>query len=542
MKVSFLPLLTRLGLASSLLLSATACEKDLLDQSNPNLPLTELSWKTSDDAVKGSVAAYAGLQGLGMYRRWLNFAFDLRDDTGFSQSPWGELADFTHFIQTNYDFEVSNNIWRDHYRTIFRCNQVIDRVPTIQGMDAQLQKRIVAEARFLRALCYYNLVSLYGNVPLVTQYSTNLNQTNPQGTEALVWAQVVSDLTAAQPDLPASYTGTDVGRATKGAATTLLGKAYMQQTTDPSHWSKAQAQFAQVISSGVYRLVPNYTDNFRHTTENNPESIFEVQFSDEKKGGNDSGPGPDATSSQGGQRSQFWGIPGTSETPTLPGYSGAGFNDGEVRPWVVREFLQEPTATGQRDPRLAATVFYNRRDQTQFPTALPTDADTLVYGVGFLTRYTRDARNRARVYWRKYATDYYRTFEDFDSPINQRVMRYADVLLLQAEAMNETGSTAAAIPLVNQVRQRAGLAPLPATMTQAALRTQLMHERVTELTGEGVRWFDLQRWGLLNDAASVNLLKARDPDFNNFVPGKSRLLPLLQTEVDLNRLQQNPLW
>ncbi|TGE22394.1 RagB/SusD family nutrient uptake outer membrane protein [Hymenobacter aquaticus] len=518
--------LTRLVLAGLLLLGATACEKDLLDQANPNLPTVETSWKTSDDAVKAATACYAGLQGLGMYRRWLNFAFDLRDDTGFSQSPWGELADFTRFLHPNYNFEVSNNIWRDHYRTIYRCNQVLDKVPGIQGMDPILQRRVLAEARFLRALSYYNLVSLYGNVPLALGVPTDLNTVPAQGNEAQVWAQVIADLQVAQADLPATYTGTDVGRATKGAATTLLGKAYMQN----KRWAEAQVQFAQVISSGTYRLVANYTDNFRHTTENNQESIFEVQFSDEKKGGNDAGGGPDATSSQGGQRSQFWGVP------------GFGFNDGEVRPWVVREFLQEPTATGQRDPRLAATVFYNRRDQTQFPSALPSDADTLVYGVGFLTRYGKDARNRSRVYWRKYQTDYYRAFEDFDSPINQRVMRYADVLLLQAEAINEQGNPGAAIPLVNQVRQRAGLAPLPTTLTKEALRTQLMHERVTELTGEGVRWFDLQRWGLLADAASVNLLKARDPDFGNFVVGKSRLLPLLQSEVDLNRLQQNPQW
>ncbi|UOQ52724.1 RagB/SusD family nutrient uptake outer membrane protein [Hymenobacter cellulosivorans] len=523
MKASFL---TRLGLASVLLLSATACEKDILNQVNPNLPTSEGSFKTSDDAVRAANACYAGLQGLGMYRRWLNFAFDLRDDTGFSQSPWGELADFTHFIQTNYDFEVSNNIWRDHYRTIYRCNQVLGKVPSIQGMDATLQKRVLAEARFLRALCYFNLVSLYGNVPLVLATATDLNTVPPQGNEAQVWSQVISDLQAAQADLPVSYTGNDIGRATKGAATTLLGKAYMQN----KRWADAQAQFAQVISSGRYQLAANYTDNFRHTTENNSESIFEVQFTDEKKGGNDAGNGPDATSSQGGQRSQFWGVP------------GYGFNDGEVRPWVVREFLQEPTATGQRDPRLAATVFYNRKDQTQFPTALASDADTLVYGVGFLTRYGNEARNRSRVYWRKYQTDYYRTFEDFDSPINHRVMRYADVLLLQAEAMNEQNNPAMAIPLVNQVRQRAGLAPLPGTLSREALRTQLMHERVTELTGEGVRWFDLQRWDLLTDAAKVNELKARDPDFNNFIVGKSRLLPLLQTEVDLNRLQQNSQW
>ena len=523
MKSTFL---ARLGLGAALLLSATACEKDLLNQVNPNLPTTESFFKTSDDAVKASTAAYAGLQGLGMYRRWLNFAFDLRDDIGFSQSPWGELADFTRFVQTNYDFEVSRDIWRDHYRTIFRCNQVIDKVPGIQGMDATLQKRVVAEARFLRALSYFNLVSLYGNVPLAVKYTTDLAQATPQGREADVWAQVISDLQAAQNDLPASYGGNDLGRATKGAATTLLGKAYMQN----KRWADAQAQFAQVIGSNTYSLVPNYSDNFRHTSENNAESIFEVQFSDVNKGGNDAGGGPDATSSQGGQRSQFWGVP------------GFGFNDGEVRPWLVREFLQEPTITGARDPRLAATVFYNRFDQTQFPTALAPDNDRGVYGTGnFETRYANNARNLGRVFWRKYQTDYYRTFEDFDSPINQRVMRYADVLLLQAEALNEQNQTAAAIPLINQVRQRAQLAPLAASaFTQASLRSQLMHERATELAGEGVRWFDLQRWGLLDNATGLTLLKSHDPDFNTFVPGKSRLLPLIQSDVDLLKLTQNP--
>ena len=514
-----------LGLAGTLLVGVTGCEHNLLDQVNPNLPTTTSFWKNSNDAVKGSTACYAGLQGLGMYRRWLNFAFDLRDDSGFSQSPYGELADFTHFIQTNYNFEASSNIWRDHYRTIYRCNQVIDNVPTITGMDATLQKRVVAEAKFLRALSYFNLVSLYGNVPLPLSSTIDLNVPPPQANEVAVWTQVIKDLQEAQSDLPASYTGADLGRATKGGATTLLGKAYMQN----KRWADASTQFAQVIGAGTYRLTNTYTDNFRHTSENNSESIFEVQFSDVNKGGNDAGGGPDATSSQGGQRSQFWGVP------------GFGFNDGEVRPWVVREFLREPTTTGARDPRLAATVFYNRRDQAQFPTALPSDADTLAYGVGFLTRYGRDARNRARVYWRKYQTDYYRASEDFDSPINQRVMRYADVLLLQAEALNEQSQTSAAVPLINQVRLRAGLGQLNASaFTQTGLRTQLMHERATELTGEGVRWFDLQRWGLLDTQANVDQLKARDPDFNNFVVGRSRLLPLVQTDVDLGKLTQNP--
>jgi hypothetical protein len=182
----------------------------------------------------------------------------------------------------------------------------------------------------------------------------------------------------------------------------------------------------------------------------------------------------------------------------------------------------------------------------QFPSTLPVDNDRGVYSSGnFETRYATDARNLARVYWRKYQTDYYRTFEDFDSPINQRIMRYADVLLLQAEALNEQGQTAAAVPLINQVRQRPGTG-LPAlvagSFTQASLRTQIMHERVTELTGEGTRWFDLQRWGYFDTQAGIASLAAHDADYASFTLNKSRLLPIPQTDVDLARLMQNPGW
>ncbi|MGI4736408.1 MAG: RagB/SusD family nutrient uptake outer membrane protein [Janthinobacterium lividum] len=515
-----------LGLAGGLLLGATSCQKDILNQVNPNLAITGLFWANGVDATKGTIAAYSGLQQVGTYRRWLNFAFDIRDDEGFSSSPNNQLADWNRFIIGNYDLEVNQLIYRDHYRGIWRCNQVIDNVPKIAGMDAIQQKQNVAEAKFIRALFYYNLVSLYGKVPMVTQATTTVSTIAPQATsEAQVWDLVYSDLLAAIPDLPTSYSGGDVGRATQYAAITLLGKAYMQN----KRWADASTQFAKVI--GKFQLTDNYTDNFRHTSENNAESIFEVQFTDTKKGGNDQ---DDATSSEGGQRSQFFGVP------------GFGFNDGEVRPWVVNEFLKEGTATGQRDPRLASTVFYNRFDKTQFPSALPVDNDRGVYSAGnFETRYAGDARNLARVFWRKYQTDYYRTFEDFDSPINHRVLRYADVLLLQAEALNEQGQTAAAIPLINQVRQRpsTALAPLVASsFDQAGLRAQIMHERVTELTGEGVRWFDLKRWGYLDNQAGVNSLAAHDADYKTFILNKSQLLPIPQTDIDLAGLTQNSGW
>jgi hypothetical protein len=124
-------------------------------------------------------------------------------------------------------------------------------------------------------------------------------------------------------------------------------------------------------------------------------------------------------------------------------------------------------------------------------------------------------------------------------------MRYADVLLMQAEALNEQGQTAAAVPFINQVRQRAstGLNPLTASaFDQGSLRAQIMHERVTELTGEGTRWFDLKRWGYLDNQPGVNSLAAHDADFKSFVVNKSQLLPIPQTDIDLAGLTQNPGW
>jgi starch-binding outer membrane protein, SusD/RagB family len=511
------------GLAGTLLLAA-GCDKDLLEQNNPNAPVTETFWQTGNDATLAVNGAYSGLQLLGTYSRWLHFAYDLRSDEGFSSSPWGELANFTRFVQTNYNFEPSQDIWNDHYRGIFRTNQVLTYVPAIE-MEETLKNQVLGEARFLRALYYYNLVSLYGNVPLALEPST-IDYRPPQGTVAQVWDQVIDDLTIAKRDLPASYPDGSKGRATRGAATALLGKSYMQLR----RWSDAARELGEVINSNEYALAANYLDNFTVAGENNRESVFEVQFSDELRGG-----GQDvAGASEGGNRAQFFGPPGN------------GFTDGEARRWVYDEFFAEPTANGSVDPRLHVTLFHNYHQALDFTRPKLPGADTLVYGQGFNVRYPYSSPNNRRLYWRKYQNDRTRTFENFDSPINFRVIRYADVLLLYAEALNELGRTPEAYPFINQVRTRVGLSTLEnagkANLTMQQMRMQIMHERVVELAGEGLRWNDLKRWGYFEDPALVAQLRARDPDFDNFEIGKSELLPLLQTDVDIANLRQNPGW
>jgi starch-binding outer membrane protein, SusD/RagB family len=496
-------------LAISLTGVGFSCE-DSLDIPNPNEISEQDFWKTGNDALMGVNAIYSNFYRSGSYARWLQIYYDPRSDDGFASTGWGALKSAVDFTQVDFNFEGHRNIWDHHYRGIYRANQVIANVPGIQ-MDETLKQRYLAEAKFLRALHYFNLVSLWGSVPLVLQPSKP-SDLPFQAPEAETWTQIEKDLTEAAPNLPAVYDAANVGRVTRGAAFALLGKAHMQQR---EFQSALNAFNYLVIGEGKnnYDLVANYRDNFLHTTENNKESVFEVQFRAQQST-TDAEDGP--TSNLGNQHGPFFG----------PG-NGAGFNDFQMHRWVVDELLQERTTNNQRDPRLASTALYRETDER---------------GASFSRFYGRTFSSLVgatdqRVWYRKYLNDYHRTDETFEGPINFRVIRYADVLLMYAECLNELNRTAEAYPYVDRVRQRAGLARLTDAkpgLSKEAFHQQLMHERVTELTGEGVRWLDLARWGYLNNQARVNELKARDPEFNNFTVGKDRWLPIPQSELDIN--------
>jgi hypothetical protein len=468
-----------------------------LDLTNPNGPSNDTFWRSPQDAVAGVNAVYNALESNGTYGRWLVFATDLRSDIGMIQSPWTDLSNFTKFTFTTYDFEVNRELWQHHYQAIFRANQVIARVPGI-AMDPALRDRIVGQAKFIRALLYYNLLTLYGNVPLITTPPayTDRPATAPP---AEVWAKIEQDLADARAALPRSYTGADVGRATWGAATALLGKVQLQQRK----WGAAAATLQEVIDAGLYDLMPNYADNFTDRFENNVESLFEVQF---------------------GDRSLLSaGVRGLNIS-RMVGPCGPSYCDGRPTRWYVQQFRQDTTVTGQADPRLDLTIYYNK----------PGGMD--VYGTPFAVRYSADT---SVLFFKKYG-EYYlgRPDQDWDAAINFRVIRYADVLLMEAEALNELGRTAEAYPLVDRVRARATMPPLPAGLSQDSLRDRILRERMFELGLEGQRWADLQRHDLVTPA-----LQAADAEFQFFVAGKSELLPIPQSERDLNtNIQQNPGW
>ena len=499
---------TTVALLGALALS-TSCQKDLLDKVNPNQPTVGNFWQTQNDAAAGLTAAYSALQLPGTFTRWIHFANDIRSDEGYSLSPWTDLANFTRFIQFDYNLEPTRVIWEDHYRGIFRCNQLLAYVPAIKMDDGTMQKTMLAEAHFLRALFYFNLVTHFGNVPLILEPST-ITTKAAQGTIEQGQAQVIADLQAAITDLPVNN---DVGHATKGSAQALLGRMYMQQ----HKWAEASALFKTIIDSKKYALVPNYLDNFTVANENNSESVFEVQFSSANQGG-----GQDvAGASEGFERGQFFGPP------------GIGWTDGRARPWLLTEF-KDSTVSLAPDSKTKHR-FDERRDITVFHHPM------LLFGSSYEDRKVPITDT----FWHKYEDDRTQNFESYFSGINFRVIRYADVLLMQAEALNELGQPAAAVPLINQIRTRASvdIPPLTANFDQAGMRTQIMHERVCEMAGEGTRWLDLNRWGMLKSQAELDKLKvpSHDEDFINFVIGKSELLPIPRTDITADQnLKQNP--
>jgi hypothetical protein len=480
----------------ALLFGAAASGCADLNVTNPNQPSAQTFWKTQDDALLGVNAAYNGMLANGVFGRWIGFALDGRSDDAFSTSPWTDLQNFNKFTLGSYDFEVNREIWVQHYQTIFRANQVIANVPGIAGAGT-VGTRVVGEAKFIRALMYFNLVNMYGgNIPL--QLTPSLPGDRPASAgEAKVWAQIESDLQAAIPVLPASYSGSDVGRATSGAAQGLLGKVLLQQRK----WAAASAALAPVIASGRYKLIPNYADNFTAMNENNVESLFEVQF---------------------GDRSQLpLGVRGLN-IAKLIGPCGPSFCDLKPRQWYFDQFSLEPTASGGVDPRRDVTIFHQ--------------GSTDVYGKTFAERYGPASTD---LFFKKYGEYYIPGDQDWDAAINYRVLRFADILLMQAEALNEQGQTTQAYVYVDSVRKRATLAPLTAGMTQAQMRNEIIHQRLLEFGLEGSRWLDLRRQNLLNKAA----LLPHDDEFNFFVAGKSELLPIPTSEINLNpNIKQNPNW
>lgn len=486
-----------------LLLSQTSCMDDLLNQENPNQLTVDSFWKTDKDALEATISCYAGLQEEGTWKRWMDANYVNRSDEGRSSSTWIEYSNWSKFIYSDYNWAIIAETWQDHYRSIFRPNQVLKYVPGIE-MDENLKKQYIAEAKFVRAFLYFDIVTLWGNASLWLEASS-ADDLPPYSTEAEIWTQIEKDLTEAIPDLPTSYDDQSRGRATRYAGHAMLAKVLMQQRK----WAAAKPHLAEIIAvaPATYDLMADYKDNFRSTAENNKESIWEIQFSDQFDG-------------------WFWDkdLPATSEGSRRSVYFSprtvGGNQDNQPTQWVFQQFSLETTVDDEADPRQNATFIYNTP------------------GTWFGKTYAQlSPVNPNEVWFRKNNNDETLTNVNEHSPNNQRIIRLADVYLLYAEVLNELGDTDEAYAFINKVRTRSNMANLEVAkpnLTQQQMRDQLDHERVMELTGENVRWNDLKRWGLLDTQAGIDILKARDPEFNTFNVGQHQFLPLPQNEIDLN--------
>ncbi|MDR0792026.1 MAG: RagB/SusD family nutrient uptake outer membrane protein [Chitinophagaceae bacterium] len=532
--MNFLKYILVLIVATVLLAS---CDKHL-EVTNPNSQTSADFWKTESDIAEGVVATYNILLIDGTFNRTLPALVDVRGDDVNSQSPWTIYpltANFT--VQADYagGYDVESWIWRDFYQLIAKANLVFYNAPNIQFSDQNYKNRLLGQAYFLRALAYYEIAQNYQVCPLVLTKPLDQSQYFPAtASQDSIWASIESDLQNAQSMLPQSYdnvSGPDQGqkgRATWGAATGLLGKAYMIR----GDYTKAAAEFKQIIDAGIYKLVPNYGDNFTMSNENNSESLFEIQF------GNF---GVDANWVEPSVSS--WTQGSALDFPYGMTQFGA-WGDIHGTQWLYSEFKKERCKDGTLDPRLYWTlVTYEKEYDSYTDGRSNTIFGTQSYLTGVLDSTNTNTNIPNTIYIAKntYARIPGHTLEGDgkvpNSGINYRFMRYSEILLLYAEALNElNGSSADVYSYIQMVRDRANLPDLATTnpgMTQDQIRDQLAHERALEFGIENIRFFDIMRWKWLYNSTKLAELKSHDAEFNTWVSGHE-YLPVPQGELDTN--------
>jgi hypothetical protein len=487
-------LLRRIAIATcfSAATLVAACS-DFLDPKPNDVLAPENFYKSATDAV----AAVNGVYEQTKWAHWLSFWYmsDIATDDIYASPNFG--SDGHHFDE--YTFNATEGTlagpWGDSYTTVNRANAVLDHVPGIQ-MEEVLKTRVLGEARYLRALAYFNLVRFYGDVPLIEHEVNSLQGLNvSRAPQAQVYALIVSDLQSAITSLPTSYSGSDVGRVTSGAAQALLAKVYLQQ----KNYTAASQVTGAIIASGQYALNAVWKDNFSISKEfTNRESIWEINY--------------DATLDPGGGSViTLFSLP--SNYPGGDSYGLMGLTPSLVSLYASTDQRGNHGTFMQRayTDRLNRTVTWTVPNGPAFDKYLDETS-------------TQNMTKRGWV----------------QQDNNWIISRFADVLLMHAEAVNEGGTPGpmSAVAALDSVRKRAGLAPVGVT-GQVALRDSIRIERRREFVLEGQRWFDLQRYGTL-DAA----MRAKQAEMGYAVIGvPSQYFPIPQSELDINpNLTQNPGW
>ncbi|MEJ0101453.1 MAG: RagB/SusD family nutrient uptake outer membrane protein [Bacteroidota bacterium] len=500
-------------------LAMTGCKKSMLELQNQSAYTYETYFANDDAMNQAVIAAYATLLHNGLYSRDYYFIFDLLGNDAERDAPL--LGDLLQLAQ--YNFGANNtqiqDLWGSLYRMVFRANVVIDRAnvwePATPAEEAH-KRQYIAEAKFLKSFANFNLVNLWGRVPLHKDYESTVADNYPaRAPVADIWATIEQDLKEAIPDLPLAYDDINLGRTTQGAAVALLGKTYLYQ----QKWQDAQDELKKLTQAPFsYSLVGNYDDLFSTTNQSNTETIFQVMH----QLWTDWGIG-NQYYMFGGQ--ETWGLKATHSDRAQE----YGFNDWRnvfISDAAVNAFTYPNPSNGNAyiDPR-AQNVYYGEATKGG-------DLDYCNQCAGGAIAYPfADANGGYR--WRKY--EYYESTPQYggpQSPINSEVIRYADVLLMLAETYIQQGNTGTeALNLINEVRDRAGAIPYSTLGDPANAKIILMRERQIELSGEQSRYFDLIRWGLAKQ--TLNAEKQIQMGSQPF-QDKNVLLPIPQQEKDAN--------
>nr|NQU93107.1 RagB/SusD family nutrient uptake outer membrane protein [Bacteroidota bacterium] len=483
-----------------------ACEKDWLNPAPENqLVVTDSTFVLPENATKFVNACYTNLLTWEESAfSWMGVASITSDDADKGSDPGDLGADKDQMDAITYTSTSLSvgEVWKGNYQGVSNCNQAIANVPKFEIAE-DLKNRLIGEARFLRALYYFNLVRCYGEVPLVdkvldAENPDDLDKANTRVPVDQIYTFIEEDLNYAISVLPAGYDASNIGRATKGAATGFLAKAKMYQ----QKWQEAYDLTEQIINGqvGNFALVPDYSTIWREIGENSTESLFEIQA----RIGLPVAAVQQYCSPQGvrGGQFSFVGIEGR-DTSAVGGW---GFN-------TPSEDLFNSYETG--DVRKKATII--SIGDTLFDQVIIVNAANQHYN------------------YKSYVSKYLESYNGNDDRTNKnvRILRMGEIYLINAEAANELANTPKAQASMNAVRNRAGLGNTTAA-SQSDLRMAIWKERRWELAMEYDRFFDLIRQGRAGE-----VLRAQG---KSFVDGKNEVFPIPQSEISAsgNKLTQNP--
>lgn len=484
-------------------LSFTACDEDFLEVKSPDQLTGDNFWRNQSDAEAGLAAAYSQLECATSYWGFAEIKFTVElfpsDLIKLGNDPYNYEDWFSIY---NYNVSPGNtqtsSYWNIHYQGINYANQVIEKVGamTEEQIPTKLKDEIVAEAHFLRGYYHLKLLLNWKEIILQSSYAKGISDIDrPLSERADCWSFIVDDFKAAAAKLPTEYTQENIGRATQYTALAYLGKASLYRSSEDAenantYLNEAKTAFASVVGSGKYDLVNSFISLFDGTNQNSEEAIFELQLS---------------TNTDNGAWFKFpyhrWLKPAG-----LGGWDEIAGSD-----FLLTEFKKEgKTATdGRYDHRLYETLFFE--DEYFNDTDNPR-----VYGSTFYEWWDWAGVPYNKTGFRKYLPASQDELNAYSIGNNIPLLRYADVLLMYAETLNELNETGAAITHINTVRTRAGM-PAMTGSSITDVRTQIEHERICEFAMEASRFHDLRRWGKLTETMN-NHGRSGVTDADHFFP------------------------